>query len=161
MRLNPLPGEHTWPYKGSLVRGAPPTQARYAPPGVIKGFIQRYPRASLRCIKGRLRKSPKRSLKAMSYFAIATEALRIRSPFSATLPCYHWNRSIVVTPEHPLASKTSVTIEELALYSLVTYTFGFTGRSELDTAFNRAGRNAAYCLYRHDCHVIKTTSVWD
>jgi hypothetical protein len=21
------------------------------------------------------------------------------------LPCYHWNRSIVVTPEHPLASR--------------------------------------------------------
>ena len=42
-------------------------------------------------------------------------------------------------PEHPLATKGSVSIEELAQYPLVTYTFGFTGRSELDTAFNRAG----------------------
>ncbi len=32
-----------------------------------------------------------------------------------------------------------MSIEELAQYPLVTYTFGFTGRSELDTAFNRAG----------------------
>ncbi len=47
------------------------------------------------------------------------------------LPCYHWNRSIVVTPDHPLAGKGSVTIEELAQYPLVTYTFGFTGRSSL------------------------------
>lgn len=44
-----------------------------------------------------------------------------------------------MTPEHPLATKGSVSIEELAQYPLVTYTFGFTGRSELDTAFNRAG----------------------
>jgi LysR family cys regulon transcriptional activator len=64
------------------------------------------------------------------------------------LPCYHWNRSIVVTPEHPLA-RGSVTIEELAQYPLVTYTFGFTGRSELDTAFNRA--DAAHCFHRHRC----------
>jgi LysR family cys regulon transcriptional activator len=32
-----------------------------------------------------------------------------------------------------------LTVEELAQYPLVTYTFGFTGRSELDAAFSRVG----------------------
>lgn len=72
------------------------------------------------------------------------------------LPCYHWNRSIVVTPDHPLAATSSVTIEALAQYPLVTYTFGFTGRSELDTAFNRAGLTPRIVFTATDADVIKT-----
>lgn len=37
-------------------------------------------------------------------FAIATEALHLYDDL-VMLPCYHWNRSIVVTPDHPLAGK--------------------------------------------------------
>ena len=69
---------------------------------------------------------------------------------------YPWNRSIVVTPDHPLAGKDEVTIEELAQYPLVTYTFGFTGRSELDTAFNRAGLTPRIVFTATDADVIKT-----
>ena len=54
------------------------------------------------------------------------------------LPCYLWNRSVIVKPDHPLAKK-NLTVEELGKYPLVTYTFGFTGVSDLDYAFNRAG----------------------
>ena len=119
--IKSVAGEHTWPDKGSLYIATTHTQARYALPGVIKGFIERYPRVSLHM-----------------------------------LPCYHWNRSIVVTPDHPLAGKGSVTIEELAQYPLVTYTFGFTGRSELDTAFNRAGLTPRIVFTATDADVIKT-----
>jgi LysR family cys regulon transcriptional activator len=51
MRLN-LWREHTWPDKGSLYIATTHTQARYALPGVIKGFIERYPRVSLHMHQG-------------------------------------------------------------------------------------------------------------
>jgi LysR family cys regulon transcriptional activator len=38
----------------------------------------------------------------------------------------------------------------------VTYTFGFTGRSELDTAFNRAGLTPRIVFTATDADVIKT-----
>lgn len=88
-------------------------------------------------------------------FAIATEALHLYEDL-VMLPCYHWNRAIVVTPDHPLAGKKAITIEELAQYPLVTYTFGFTGRSELDTAFNRAGLTPRIVFTATDADVIKT-----
>ncbi|WP_235833845.1 LysR substrate-binding domain-containing protein, partial [Escherichia coli] len=66
------------------------------------------------------------------------------------------NRAVVVKPDHPLAGKTSITIEELAEYPIVTYTFGFTGRSELDTAFNRAGLTPKIVFTATDADVIKT-----
>lgn len=72
------------------------------------------------------------------------------------LPCYHWNRSIVVRSDHPLAKKEKISIHDLANYSLVTYVFGFTGRSELDSAFNRAGLTPKIVFTATDADVIKT-----
>jgi LysR family cys regulon transcriptional activator len=72
------------------------------------------------------------------------------------LPCYHWNRSIIVRPDHPLAKKQGITIEDLAKYSLVTYVFGFTGRSELDIAFNSLGVEPKIAFTATDADVIKT-----
>ncbi|HGZ7310472.1 TPA: LysR substrate-binding domain-containing protein, partial [Vibrio parahaemolyticus] len=67
-----------------------------------------------------------------------------------------WNRSIVVPKDHPLAKKDLVTIHDLAAYPLVTYVFGFTGRSELDTAFNREGLTPRVVFTATDADVIKT-----
>ena len=153
--IKSVAGEHTWPDKGSLYIATTHTQARYALPGVIKGFIERYPRVSLHMHQGSPTQIAEAVSKGNADFAIATEALHLYDDL-VMLPCYHWNRSIVVTPDHPLAGKGSVTIEELAQYPLVTYTFGFTGRSELDTAFNRAGLTPRIVFTATDADVIKT-----
>ncbi len=120
--IKSVAGEHTWPDKGSLYVATTHTQARYALPGVIKGFIERYPRVSLHMHQGSPTQIAEAVSKGNADFAIATEALHLYDDL-VMLPCYHWNRSIVVTPEHPLAAKGSVSIEELAQYPLVTYTF--------------------------------------
>jgi len=144
--IKSVAGEHPWPDKGSLY---------IALPGVIKGFIERYPRVSLHMHQGSPTQIAEAVSKGNADFAIATEALHLYDDL-VMLPCYHWNRSIVVTPDHPLAGKGEVTIEELAQYPLVTYTFGFTGRSELDTAFNRAGLTPRIVFTATDADVIKT-----
>jgi LysR family cys regulon transcriptional activator len=93
--------------------------------------------------------------KGTADFAIATEALHLYQD-AIMLPCYHWNRSIVVTKDHPLAQKSNITIEDLAAYDLVTYVFGFTGRSALDSAFNKAGLKPKIVFTATDADVIKT-----
>lgn len=153
--IKAVAGEHTRPDEGSLYIATTHTQARYALPGVIKSFIKRYPRVSLHMNQGSPTQIAEAVSKGNADFAIATEALHLYEDL-VMLPCYHWNRSIVVTPEHPLACKTVITIEELAQYPLVTYTFGFTGRSELDIAFNRAGLTPHIVFTATDADVIKT-----
>lgn len=49
-----------------------------------------------------------------------------------------------------------LTIEELANYPLVTYTFGFTGSSDLDYAFNNAGLLPNIVPLQRDADVIQT-----
>ena len=88
-------------------------------------------------------------------FAIATEALELFDNL-VMLPCYRWNRSIVVPPGHPLTQLKTLTLEAVAAYPLVTYVFGFTGRSQLDEAFRERGLTPRVVFTATDADVIKT-----
>ena len=68
----------------------------------------------------------------------------------------HGKDSVIVNKDHPLAKKTSITIEDVAQFPLVTYVFGFTGRSELDHAFEKAGLTPKIVFTATDADVIKT-----
>ncbi|EII5810840.1 HTH-type transcriptional regulator CysB [Vibrio parahaemolyticus] len=153
--IKAVAGEHTHPEMGTLNISTTHTQARYALPDVIKGFTARYPKVSLHMHQGTPSQMSEAIAKGTANFAIATEALHLYQD-AIMLPCYHWNRSIVVPKDHPLAKKDLVTIHDLAAYPLVTYVFGFTGRSELDTAFNREGLTPRVVFTATDADVIKT-----
>ncbi|MCW7762615.1 transcriptional regulator CysB [Photorhabdus luminescens] len=153
--IRSVASEHTYPNRGSLYIATTHTQARYALPPVIKGFIERYPQVSLHMHQGSPTQIAEAVSKGSADFAIATEALHLYEDL-IMLPCYHWNRTLVVTSDHPLAGKESVSIEELAEYQLVTYTFGFTGRSELDIAFDKVGLKPKIVFTATDADVIKT-----
>lgn len=147
--------EHTQPDEGKLRIATTHTQARYALPEIIQGFMKKYPKVSLHMYQGTPSQISDAAAKGEADFAIATESLHLYNDL-VMLPCYHWNRSIVVRPDHPLANKKDITIEDVAKYSLVTYVFGFTGRSELDTAFNEAGLEPKIVFTATDADVIKT-----
>jgi len=72
------------------------------------------------------------------------------------MPCYKWNRSILVPKNHPLAQRSQPTLEEVATFPLVTYVFGFTGRSRLDEAFKDKGLTPRVVFTAADADVIKT-----
>lgn len=148
--------EHTLPDQGKLNVATTHTQARYALPEVIKGFMARFPKVSLHMHQGTPSQISDAAAKGEADFAIATEALHLYNDL-VMLPCYHWNRSIVVKKDHPLAQKLDkITIEDIAQYSLVTYVFGFTGRSELDKAFANKGLEPKIVFTATDADVIKT-----
>ncbi|MCM2679776.1 HTH-type transcriptional regulator CysB [Echinimonas agarilytica] len=147
--------EHTKPDQGLLNIATTHTQARYALPEVIKGFIERYPKVSLNMHQGTPVQISEVAAKGEADFAIATEAMHLYQDL-VRLPCYHWTRSLVVRSDHPLARSSNITVDELAEFPLVTYVFGFTGRSELDEAFAKAGRKPHIVFTATDADVIKT-----
>jgi len=147
--------EHTQPDEGRLRIATTHTQARYALPEVIKGFIKRYSKVTLQMSQGTPAQISDAAAKGDADFAIATESLHLYNDL-VMLPCYHWNRSIIVCKDHPLARKQDITIHDIAKYSLVTYVFGFTGRSELDAAFEKIGAEPKIAFTATDADVIKT-----
>lgn len=147
--------EHTQPDEGKLRIATTHTQARYALPEVIQGFIKKYSKVSLQMSQGTPAQISDAAAKGDADFAIATESLHLYNDL-VMLPCYHWNRSIIVRKDHPLARRQDLTIQDIAKYSLVTYVFGFTGRSELDAAFEKAGAEPKIAFTATDADVIKT-----
>lgn len=141
--------------RGTLAIATTHTQARYALPPIIARFRDSYPKVALHLHQGSPEQIAKLAADAQADFAIATEAMEHFDQL-VMLPCYHWNRSILVRPDHPLADKRRVTLEDLATYPIITYTFGFTGRSKLDQSFAAHGLHPDVVLTAVDADVIKT-----
>lgn len=140
---------------GTLSIATTHTQARYVLPGIIKEFIASYPDVSLQMQQGTPMQIAEMAAEGSVDFAIATEALELFSDL-IMLPCFRWNRCIVVPRNHPLAQMDKLTLEAVAAHPIVTYTFGFTGRSKLDDAFNSLGLTPKVIFTAVDADVIKT-----
>ena len=141
--------------KGSLSIATTHTQARYALPTVIEGFIANYPEVSLHMHQGTPMQISELAADGTVDFAIATEALELFTDL-IMMPCYKWNRSVIVPEGHPLALKSELTLEDVAAFPIVTYVFGFTGRSKLDDAFIEKGLTPKVVFTAADADVIKT-----
>lgn len=140
---------------GSLAIGTTHTQARYALPDTIQQFKRSYPHVALHLNQGSPQQIAHWAATGEVDFSIATEALEHFEEL-ILLPCYHWNRCVLVPADHPLATIKNIAIEDIAAYPLVTYTFGFTGRSHLDEAFAAHNLTPNVVLTAVDADVIKT-----
>jgi LysR family cys regulon transcriptional activator len=142
--------------RGDLAIATTHTQARYALPPVIRKFRERYPKVRFHLHQGSPPQIAKIAATGEADFAIATEAMEHFEEL-VMLPCYHWNRAVLVPPGHPLAAKKGkLTLKDVAAHPIVTYTFGFTGRSKLDQAFAAHGLKPDVVLTAVDADVIKT-----
>ena len=141
--------------KGSLSIATTHTQARYALPATIKGFIDEYPDVALHMHQGTPMQISEMASDGTVDFAIATEALELFSNL-IMMPCYRWNRCILVPKNHPLAQVSKMTLQDVAAHPIVTYVFGFTGRSKLDDAFMAEGLVPKVVFTATDADVIKT-----
>ncbi|MGO2148136.1 MULTISPECIES: HTH-type transcriptional regulator CysB [Halomonas] len=148
--------EHSDERRGSLSIATTHTQARYALPPIISEFTLKYPEVALHMQQGTPKQIAQMVSEGQADFAIATESLELFTDL-VLLPCYRWNRCILVPKGHPLAALSGpLTLEALAEHPLVTYVFGFTGRSQLDDAFKAKGLTPNVVLTAADADVIKT-----
>ncbi len=141
--------------KGSLSIATTHTQARYALPDTISAFIASYPDVSLHMHQGTPMQISELAADGTVDFAIATEALELFSDL-IMMPCYRWNRCILVPRDHPLTQVSQISLADVAQHPIVTYVFGFTGRSKLDEAFVEQGLVPKVVFTAADADVIKT-----
>jgi LysR family transcriptional regulator, cys regulon transcriptional activator len=141
---------------GTLSIATTHTQARYVLPKVLTAFAARYPKVRLVLHQGNPRQVAEQVASGEAEIGIATEALS-EYPQLVLLPCYTWNRCVLVPQDHPLAkAKGKLTLEALAKWPIVTYDFSFTGRSQINAAFAAQGLEPNIVLTALDADVIKT-----
>ena len=147
--------DHADPSRGSLTIATTHTQARYVLPGIITQFVEKYPDVSLHIHQGTPTQIAEMAATGMADLAIATEALELFEGL-CLLPCYRWNRCVMVPKGHPLVKENLLTLEAVSQYPIITYVFGVADRSVINQAFVERGLDFNVVLTAADAEVIKT-----
>jgi len=150
--------QHADPFSGELRLATTHTQARYVLPDIIKAFGEHYPRVNIHLHQGTPAQMATMVETGEVDFVIATEGQHLYENL-VMLPCSRWNRAVIVKPDHALfklAQLGSLSLEALASFPIITYVFGFTGRSQLDRAFTARDLKPNVVLTATDADVIKT-----
>lgn len=140
---------------GTLTIATTHTQARYKLPAAVKAFMSKYPKVKLNIHQGNPSQVAEQVANGDADIGIATEYISDYEDLLC-LPCYHWNRCVVVPHGHPLLEEDTLTLEKLATYPLITYDFGFTGGTLVSNTFSEAGLTPNVVLTAIDADVIKT-----
>ena len=147
--------EFTQQAAGRLSIATTHSQARYALPGAVRDFRQRYPQVTLNLHQGTPDQVAQMLLSGEADIGIATEALATYDALVA-LPCFRWTHSVIVPPGHALLDGAPLTLERLAQHPIITYNPGYTGRTHIDEAFDKAGIEFELVITAMDADVIKT-----
>jgi len=153
--IRDVASEFSDPRSGSLSIATTHTQARYVLPPVIQAFRARYPEVDLQMHQGNPEQISELAAGGGADFAIATEATADFGNL-IMMPCYRWNRTIITPCDHPLREVKPLTLAAVAQFPIVTYVFGFTGRSQLDKAFRKQDLEPKVVFTATDADVIKT-----
>ena len=153
--IKSLADEYRDQTQGSLSVATTHTQCRYVLPPVISQFIEKFPNVALHMHQGTPEQIAASAADGVADFAIATEALALYRDL-VMMPCYRWNRAILLPKSHPLCEESTLSLRQIAEFPIVTYNFGFTGRSKLDEAFKAQGLQPQVVFTAADADVIKT-----
>jgi len=140
--------------QGTLHIATTHTQAKYFLPTPIQRFKKKYPGVKIYMVQA----SPEQLIDQLharkADIAICTE--RVDQETDLVLEkCYEWHHSAVVPSNHPLTDG-NISLERLASFPILTYSFGFTGRSNIESAFTKSGLELDVTLAAADTDVIKT-----
>ncbi|MCL7422103.1 MAG: LysR substrate-binding domain-containing protein [Methylobacter sp.] len=139
---------------GTLRIATTHTQAKYFLPNPIRRFREKYPGVRIYMIQA----SPEQLIDQLhahkADVAVCTE--KVDEDAELVLKkCYEWHHAVVMPQDHAL-SEGALTLERLASFPILTYSFGFTGRSNIEHAFAGEGLTLDIILAAADTDVIKT-----
>ena len=142
--------------EGTLSIATTNTQARYVLPDIITAFRERYPKVTLELHQGTSEQIADLVDAGRVDFAIVTGSQSL-FPELNKLPCYHWDRIVLVRKDHELAAMDSgLTLQDLAGYPLVTYAFSEIRTSSFLQAFEQQALEPNVVFTAWDADVIKT-----
>jgi len=141
--------------QGELVVATTHTQARYVLPDLLEGFQRKFPGIAIKLHQGTSDRIARQVQEQEADFAIASGRSELFEDL-ITLPMYHWERTILVPPDHPLAAMQRVTLADLASFPIISYTHSFDEDSDQAVAFKKAGISPNVVFSAEDPDAIKT-----
>lgn len=129
-------------------------QAKYFLPPVLNEFRQRYPKVKVNFLQGNPSQLVQMLHDREADIAICTEEIADDKALK-THHCYDWNHALIVPEGHELA-EGKLSLERIADYPILTYVFGFTGRSKIEKTFAEHQLSIDTSFSATDSDVIKS-----
>lgn len=139
---------------GTLHIATTHTQAKYLLPEPIRNFRLQYPGIKIYMMQSSPGEIIDMLYRHKADLAICTEKL-VEDERLVITPCYDWHHIAIVPRNHPL-TVGDITLERLASFPMLTYSPGYTGRSNIEKAFKNANLGLDIMLSAADSDVIKT-----
>ena len=128
------------------------TQAKYFLPEVMVEFRQRYPAIAIHLLQGTPAQLVDMLRDGKADMAVCTEEIGKASGLFSE-KCYDWNHGLILPEGHAL-SEGELTLKRVAEHPILTYVFGFTGRSKLHETFLEEGLEMDVSFAATDTDVI-------
>lgn len=152
--IQALAADYLDSHKGILHVATTHAQAKYFLPEPIRRFREKYPGVRIYMVQD----SPEQLLKQLHKYkadvAICTEKIAEDQDL-VIKPCFQWHHAALVPQGHELC-QGEITLQRLAALPILTYSFGYTGRSNIERALKEAGLELDIILAAADSDVIKT-----
>ncbi len=139
---------------GTLSIGTTHTQARYVLPEVLQSYRALYPEIKVELHQGTSEQIAEMMKNGEIDFSITSHTNSSNKQF-VSLPCFHWDRAILIKKDHPLANLDDITLADLAKYPLITYVPNAQSNSSLLDAFKEEGLTPNVAITARDSDVIK------
>jgi LysR family cys regulon transcriptional activator len=140
---------------GTLSIATTHSQARYFLPDPVAQLRKRFPKVNISLHQGSPEQVARMVIEEVADLGLATESLTDRDEL-VSLPCYEWRHVVVMPAGHPLAQVERISLEDLAMWPLVSYHPSFSGRTRVDQAFAARQLKPNLVLEAIDADVIKT-----
>jgi len=140
---------------GTLSIATTHSQARYFLPDPVAQLRKRFPKVNISLHQGSPEQVARMVIEEVADLGLATESLVDRDEL-VSLPCYEWRHVVVMPAGHPLAQLERISLEDLAMWPLVSYHPSFSGRTRVDQAFAARQLKPNLVLEAIDADVIKT-----
>lgn len=141
--------------QGTLMIATTHTHARYVLPKVIREFVKRYPNVRLGLVQGNPTEICEAVESGHADLAVGTETMR-PFPDLLVLPCFPIHRSLIAKRGHPLLEVEPLTLEEIAMYPMISHDPFRSGRWKVIEAFEKAGIKPNVLFEAVDADVSKT-----
>jgi LysR family transcriptional regulator, cys regulon transcriptional activator len=140
---------------GTLSIATTHSQARYFLPEPVGQLRKRFPKVNISLHQGSPKQVARMVMDEVADMGLATESLAEFDEL-VTLPCYEWRHAVVMPAGHPLMLLERISLEDLAVWPLVSYHPSFSGRTRVDQAFATRNLKPNIVLEAIDADVIKT-----
>lgn len=138
----------------ALTVAASQTIARYMLPPLIERFSRAHPKLKIRLCHGTMPELIRMVAVGEADLSLSTRPKDLSSNL-ATVPCFELGWQLVTKQDHPLLRLSTLSLEAMAAYPVITYTESFVSHGVLLHAFEAKGLTPNFTLLEADSDLIK------